>query len=325
MVSDRLQSFKQMFVGDRVIENIILVDDYVSLILQKGILKSGKEGHVDMQTFHGFVDKLKRRNSQEIASALGIPAENTSLLYLSATMIKHMMKVLGAKTLWAPGVSLCDGIAYEYAEKNKLLSASHNFEQDILACARDINRRYHSGERSTREREAIALTLFDHMKKVHGLNKRDRLLLQLAAILNECGRYISLTNVGESSYNIVMATEMIGLSHLEREIVANIVKYSTEPFEYYETVGRVTTLDRESFLKIAKLTAIIRLADGLDISHREKCDKVRTTLKEDSIIISVESNEDMTLELAMFERNADLFEEVYNIKPVVKQKKSNIG
>ena len=212
----------------------------------------------------------------------------------------------------------------EYAEKNKVLSVSHNFEQDILACARDINKRYHSGERSTREREEIALTLYDHLKKVHGLNKRDRLLLQIAAILNECGRYISLTNVGESSYNIVMATEMIGLSHLEREIVANIVKYSTETFEYYETVGRVTTLDKESFLKIAKLTAIIRLADGLDISHREKCDNVKTTLKEDSIIITVESNADMTLELSMFARNAELFEEVYNIKPIVKQKKSNI-
>ena len=324
MVIDRLQSFKQMFVGDRTIENIILVDDYVSLILQKGILKSGKEGHVDAQTFREFVGRLKQRNSQEIAAALGIPTENTSLLYLSAIMIKHMMKVLGAKTLWAPGVSLCDGIAYEYAEKNKVLSVSHNFEQDILACARDINKRYHSGERSTREREEIALTLYDHLKKVHGLNKRDRLLLQIAAILNECGRYISLTNVGESSYNIVMATEMIGLSHLEREIVANIVKYSTETFEYYETVGRVTTLDKESFLKIAKLTAIIRLADGLDISHREKCDNVKTTLKEDSIIITVESNADMTLELSMFARNAELFEEVYNIKPIVKQKKSNI-
>ena len=168
------------------------------------------------------------------------------------------------------------------------------------------------------------MTLFDNMKKVHGLSKRDRLLLQLAAILNECGRYISLTNVGESSYNIVMTTEMIGLSHLEREIVANIVKYSTEPFEYYETLGRVTTLDKESFLKIAKLTAIIRLADGLDISHREKCNSVKATLKDDSIVITVESNEDMTLELSMFERNAALFEEVYNIKPVVRQKKSNI-
>ena len=84
----------------------------------------------DAQTFQEFVGRLKQRNSQEIAAALGIPAENTSLLYLSAIMIKHMMKVLGAKTLWAPGVSLCDGIAYEYAEKNKVLSVSHNFEQD---------------------------------------------------------------------------------------------------------------------------------------------------------------------------------------------------
>ena len=67
---------------------------------------------------------------------------------------------------------------------------------------KDINKRYHSGERSTREREEIALTLYDHLKKVHGLNKRDRLLLQIAAILNECGRYISLTNVGESSYKL---------------------------------------------------------------------------------------------------------------------------
>ena len=97
MVIDRLQSFKQMFVGDRTIENIILVDDYVSLILQKGILKSGKEGHVDAQTFQEFVGRLKQRNSQEIAAALGIPAENTSLLYLSAIMIKHMMKVLGLR------------------------------------------------------------------------------------------------------------------------------------------------------------------------------------------------------------------------------------
>ena len=77
MVIDRLQSFKQMFVGDRTIENIILVDDYVSLILQKGILKSGKEGHVDAQTFQEFVGRLKQRNSQEIAAAIGIPAENT--------------------------------------------------------------------------------------------------------------------------------------------------------------------------------------------------------------------------------------------------------
>ena len=159
------------------------------------------------------------------------------------------------------------------------------------------------------------------MKKIHCLGKRQRLLLQLAAILSECGRYISMSNIGQSSYNIIMATEIIGLSHLEREIVANIVKYSTQEFDYYETLGRTTTLDRDSYLAIAKLTAIIRLAEGLDISHKGKCDKIRFANKDDELVITVETNSNMTLESGYFKEYAAFFEEVYNIKPVMKQKR----
>ncbi|MBO5031486.1 MAG: exopolyphosphatase [Lachnospiraceae bacterium] len=329
MVCDSLESFREMFVGDKKIQNIILVDDYVSLIVQRNYLETRKKGQVDARTFLEFVDSMKKKKAIEIALSMGLAEENISLLHLSALMIKYMIKALGAEMLWAPGVSLCDGMAYEYAEQNKLLpsnpdGAFHNFEQDILDCARDINRRYHSIEHRTREREMIALTIFDNMKKNHGLSKRDRLLLQLAAILSECGRYISLANVGESSYNIIMATEIIGLSHLEREIVANIVKYSTENFEYYEILGRVTTLDRESYLRIAKLTAIIRLSEGLDLSHKGKCDKLKIVNDNDEMVLMVESNADMTLEFGLFDKHATFFEEVFNIKPVIRQKKSNI-
>jgi exopolyphosphatase/guanosine-5'-triphosphate,3'-diphosphate pyrophosphatase len=148
--------------------------------------------------------------------------------------------------------------------------------------------------------------------------------LQLAAILSECGRYISLANVGESSYNIIMATEIIGLSHLEREIVANVAKYSTESFEYYGILGRVTTLDKESYLKIAKLTAIIRLSEVLDFSHRGKIDKLKVVTENDEMFLVMETNADMTLEFGLFSRHSAFFEEVFNIKPVLRQKKSNI-
>ncbi len=324
LIGEQIQSFKDNFVENREIRNIILVDDYVSLILQKGLLESSKKGQVDASVFLDFVGRLKQKKSQEIASSLGIPEENTSLLYLSALMIRNMIKTFGAEMVWAPGVSLCDGMAYEFAEKNKLITVSHNFDQDILACAWDMNRRYQSNERKSREREQIALTLFDHMKKAHGLTKRDRLLLQLAAILDECGRYISLTSVGESSYNIVMATEVIGLSHLEREIVANVVKYARMPFEYYETLGRRTTLDKESYLKIAKLTALLRLSNAINISNKQKFECVKVSCKDNTVTITVETNADMTLELGFFEQNASFFEEVYNMKPMIRQKKSNI-
>jgi exopolyphosphatase/guanosine-5'-triphosphate,3'-diphosphate pyrophosphatase len=331
MLCGSLESFREMYLEDRNIQNIILVDDYISLVVQRNYLgsKHNRKCQVDTETFLRFADSFNQKKSKEIADDLGMAEENIPLLHLSALMVKQMIKIFGGDTLWAPGVCLCDGMAYEYAEKNKLLASSenmefHNFEQDILACARDINRRYHSTEYRTREREEIALTIFDSMKKKHGLSKRDRLLLQLAAILSECGRYISLANVGESSYNIIMATEIIGLSHLEREILANIVKYSTESFEYYGILGRVTTLDKEAYLKIAKLTAIIRLSEVLDFSHKGKIDKLKVVNEGDEMLLIMETNADMTLEFGFFNKHSAFFEEVFNIKPVLRQKKSNI-
>lgn len=328
MVCDNLESFREMFIGDKKIQNVILVDDYVSPVVQRNYIKTIKKGQVNTENFLEFVDSLKKKKTREIAMSLGLAQENIALLNLSALMIKYMIKLLGAEMLWAPGVSLCDGIAYEYAEQNDLLPSAegmpHDFEQDILDCARDINRRYHSGEYRTREREKIALTIFDSMKKSHGFEKRDRLLLQLAAILSECGRFIGLANVGGNSYNIIVATEIIGLSHVEREIVANIVKYSTDKFDYYHIMDDNASLDRDAYLKIAKLTAIIRLSEGLDLSHKGKCEKLKVTKDNDELVLAVETNADMTLEFGMFDKFSTFFEEVYNIKPVLKQKKSNI-
>ncbi len=322
MVCDSFESFREMFVGDKKIQNVILVDDYVSLVVQRNFIKTIKKGQVSTENFLEFVDSLKKKKAREIAISLGLAQENISLLYLSALMIKYMIRLLGAEMLWAPGVSLCDGIAYEYAERNQLLPSDaenmpHDFEQDI-------NRRYHSGEYRTREREMIALTIFDSMKEVHGLSKRDRLLLQLAAILGDCGRFISLASVGENSYNIITATEIIGLSHVEREVVASVVKYATEKFDYYHIMDDNASLDREAYLKIAKLTAIIRLSDGMDLSNRGKCSKLKAVNKNDELVLTVETNADMTLEFGLFDKYATFFEEVYNIKPVLRQKKSNI-
>ena len=109
---------------------------------------------------------------------------------------------------------------------------------------------------------------------------------------------------------------------MERSIVAYVAKYVSEPFEYYETLGTVTTLSEENYLIISKLTAILRLAEGLVISHREKCEQVGVDLQPDSVVITVETAKDMTLERGLFGRSADFFEEVFNMKPSIRQIKN---
>ena len=123
-------------------------------------------------------------------------------------------------------------------------------------------------------------------------------------------------------FRIFSATEIVGLSHQEREIVANVVKYNHMEFEYYDDIGLRTSFDRESYLRMAKLTAILRVANGLDRSHKQKFKNVKMRLVENELVITVETNEDITLEKGMFQHRAEFFEEVFSVKPVIKQKRS---
>ena len=126
------------------------------------------------------------------------------------------MEVTGAGQFWIPDIGLCDGIAAEYADDCRLFRFSHSFENDILAAARNMAKRYKCHAGHNQMLEQYALSIFDAARKFHGMGARERLLLQIAVTLHGCGKFISIRNSNESSYNLIMSTEIIGLSHLER-------------------------------------------------------------------------------------------------------------
>ena len=142
---------------------------------------------------------------------------------------------------------------------------------------------------------------------------------RVAALLHDCGKYISMVNLGECSYAIIMATEIIGLSHREREIVANIVRYNHLEFDY--SMENSEGIDREEYLTIVKLTAILQIANALDRSHKQKCRDIKAVRKDDKLILTITTNEDITLERGLFGSRAEFFREVYSIEPVIRQKR----
>ena len=322
MVAAQISVFKKLYLKDRDIENIIVVDDYLSPWIAGQGHGTDKAGLVGREEYKEFMAKIRNHGKMEIAKALGMAEESVALLRISSALLDRIVDMLEAKLIWAPGVCLCDGIAYEYAEQKKMVICEHDFEKDILASARTISKRYMGNKKRAETLETLSLAIFDSMKKIHGLGKRERLYLQIAAILHDCGKYISLVNLGECSYNIIMSTEMIGLSHAERELVADVVKFNHDEFLYFDDLSKNSSLDKEAYLVMAKLTAILRIANGLDRSHKQKFKGAKISLKDRELIFQVESQEDITLEKGLFSSRSNFFEEVYNIRPVIKQKKS---
>ena len=299
LLEAQLSVFRKMYLKDRVIENIIVVDDYISALILGKLGKVAGSGYLDRDSMASYMNYLHDHTDMEIVRYFDTPEENVPLLRISSAIVRQVALMTDAKMIWAPGVSLCDGMVYEYAEEYKLLAQVHDFEQDIVTCARGISKRYMGSKRRAETLEQIALTIFDSMKRVHGMGRRERLLLRIATLLHDCGKYISMVNLGECSYAIIMATEIIGLSHRENS----------------------EGIDREEYLTIVKLTAILQIANALDRSHKQKCRDIKAVRKDDKLILTITTNEDITLERGLFGSRAEFFREVYSIEPVIRQKR----
>lgn len=331
IVSSQFQVFKKLYLKDRDIKNIIVIDDYISdAARNQNLLGDLPESTIDgisspgefisVDGFNRFTDRMKEYTIMELSRKLNMSDDNIPLLQISAVMVRYIARVLKADMIWVPGVTLCDGIVYDYAMSNKYISSAHDFEQDILACAMQISKRYKGSEEREKTLEKIATQIFDSMKKIHGMGKRERLLLQLCTTLHDCGKYISMTQLADCSYNIIMATEIIGLSRREREIVANVVKYNHSPFIYYEEVRNSIDLSHDDYMIMTKLTAILRVANGLDRSHKKKFTDFKVRLRDGQLLITVSTKKDITLEKGMFGKRADFFEEIFSVRPVIRQK-----
>ncbi len=123
----------------------------------------------------------------------------------------------------------------------------------------------------------------------------------------------------DCSYRIVMASEIIGVSQLEREIIGDIIRYTSKSSLTYGDVS--DKLDQASYMVVSKLTAILKIANALDRSHKQKFQGVKAALKERELVITVEASEDIVLEKGLLPAYANSFEEVFSVKPMIREKK----
>lgn len=317
-IRNDLMAFQRLYLKDRDIKNVILMGDFLTDTLFR---EEMQDNIITREEFTKRYENSVYKTDEVLAEEMGIDPEYASLIVPTMVICKNFLDIFNAESLWAPGVSLLDGLAYDFGEKKKYIKSVHNFENDILVASRNIAKRYSSGKNHIQGTTRLALTIFDSMKKVHGMGARERLLLQIAVQLHDCGKYISMADVAECSYRIIMATEIIGLSTEERQIIASAVRYNTTEFVYHEKNDDGSGLDRNRYLLVAKLTAILRLANAMDRSHYQKVEGLKAVLKDRELQLVIDSSRDVSLELGLLKEKVKFFEEVFGIRLVLRRKR----
>jgi exopolyphosphatase/guanosine-5'-triphosphate,3'-diphosphate pyrophosphatase len=316
MMHKELDVFVSMYLKGTDLQYLVILGEVSSVTVNVGT-KVGNGVTLKGSTYLTYLHGLCGKSVKKLPEELLLLIDNEDLMEPYLLLHKAIAEKMPAKRVYFPGVTTNDGMAYDYLTKKKCLNVSHDFEQDIISAAWAIARRCDSYQPHLKALDNISTQIFDIMKKYHGLGKRERLLMRVIAILHDCGKYISLSEASNCSYTVIKSTEILGLTHTEREMVATTVSMNRqELLPYRELADR---FGEEEYMTVVKLLAILRVANALDRSHKQKMKHVKMSLRGDRLHITIETRDSLALEKGMFEEKADFFERVFSIRPELKE------
>jgi exopolyphosphatase/guanosine-5'-triphosphate,3'-diphosphate pyrophosphatase len=185
-----------------------------------------------------------------------------------------------------------------------------HFSKQVVASAAALGERYRYDAAHARHVALLATRLFDELKAEHGLTPRDRVLLEVAALLHDVGIYVNLKGHHKHGQYLLSVAEIFGLSRDDMAVIANVARYHRRATPQKSHLLYMA-LDSDARVVVSKLAALLRVANALDADHLQKVKDVRVVPEDGGWALEVDGSGDLTMERLASLSRADLLVEVF--------------
>ena len=277
-----------------------------------------KEPSFTAQEVNSLYDTIKDYNENQITKEFNFSVEETEIAFSAVILCEQLMAMSEAKKVVLPVDRFIDGMKHLYIARKMDDPFLDAMLQLRMSLVQGIGARFHYDAVHAAFVENMACRLFDTLASSQGMEQNDRILLRAAAYLHNIGKYASLRSYDVYNYYLIRSADILGFSDEECRLIAQISYLYTldrpelqgsEPLAFD---GRFTPL-------VAKLAAILRLADSLDAAGRQKIRDCHITLKGENLKIRAKSKQRLDLEEWTFAKRGLFFEEVFGIHPVLEK------
>ncbi len=176
-----------------------------------------------------------------------------------------------------------------------------------------MGRKYKFDEKHARLTAKLARRLFEQSQALHQLDAESLLVLEIAALLHDIGHFINAIDHEKHAFYLLTASNLIGLTAREQALVANLVLYHRKhsPSTDDSNFRSLSSQDRNI---VNKLTALLRLADSLDVSHDDLVVDVRLAEAKSGWRIQAVGPADTMLTQWAVAKRKDFFEDVFGVQ-----------
>lgn len=311
---DRIIGRIRFPINNSEIENLVISGNEIKLIAQLCEASSEDDVYnISPPKLQKLYNEIKDAPVQAISDKYDISLKNAQLLFTALAIYSKILKMTSAKRILSPKVELWDAIVKQILSSEIEKQFEEHVRQSAIYCAKILSYHFYFSQAHLDNTYNSATLIFDKLKKLHGLNKRKKLLLDLAVILHEAGYYVNSKDPRISTFDIIKNLDLYGMTEKEVILIANIVRYNefTMPTREDVEYAKLSESDR---LLVSKLVAIFRLCNALDKSKKQKLKNMKIKLSDENLIITAESDENVCLEKWAVDKCSAFFEEVFGLK-----------
>ncbi|PWF99469.1 Ppx/GppA phosphatase family protein [Levilactobacillus bambusae] len=272
---------------------------------------------ISVKKFSQFAKMVRESSDQYLMDYLKLDDQRVQMVLPETLLIARLLEFVEADSITLTRANVLDGLLINATLKR---AKRRPYLKQVITAATNFSDRYRVDPAHRDIVTGFALHLFDQLKPIHQLPERDRLLLHVAALDHDVGEFIDDDEHYVHSEYILSQVELIGLSTEEIQTIASVSRYhsSQTPTNHPEAFNLLPPKKR---IEIAKLAAILRIADALDDDGLQKIKKISVSIQDPKLIITAESDDEIALNRWVFNSKAKFFSEVYGLIPVLKQRR----
>lgn len=273
---------------------------------------------IKTEQFMQLFKTVHELNLPQIIKVFKINEDIAELVVPTILLYEQLLALVPVQEIILTDDRFIDGICLLHIGTKTDKDYAAELEQEQLSLLHSIGRHYHYDEAHSRQVERLAVLMFDKLSKHHGLDSHCRILLQATALLHDIGKYVSLRSHSLYSYKLIMSSDILGFSEMDKKIVALASYYHAHRL-FGNKHPDVEPMSAEVMPLVAKLAALVRLADAMDRSYKQKIRSCRVNVKNGVMKVDAVTREDLTIEEWTFASKASFFEEVYGLQAVLER------
>lgn len=262
--------------------------------------------------FEHLLDQLMELSPAERLTVPGLNPARADIIVAGMAVAAEVMSVLDIRNVLVSAYGIREGLLLEAAEVAPQVTDPG---EGRLRSVQQFAERTHFEEPHARRVQKLALQLFDAIGERLGCEPGERVTLRDAALLHDTGYHISYNDHHKHAYHLIVHADLLGVPPEEQVVMANVARYHRGPSPKPKH-PMYAELTKSQQIRVLRLAALLRVADGLDRGHVGAVQQVKVRWTDRALRITPVPDpraRSTRLELWGASRKSDLLEELLGL------------